>query len=131
MPSFASGSINFHDVKVDGDFATVSFTVPYASIPLVKNLLDSLFSFSSYLNLKARHNKAIVSVSDISKVAEREKHYQFLVARVLESFNIHYDGSNYRVAVSAVKAQFVKSGVPLTCGVIDNLLKSERNKKHV
>lgn len=127
MTSFASGSINFEKVTVDGDLATVTLTIPYASISLLKDLLDSLASFSSFLHLKARHRKALIRTSDNSFVEEREKRYQILSSKVMASFNKHYDGADYRAAVKAVKSELVKVGYPLTCGVLDNIIKD--NKK--
>lgn len=127
MTSFASGSINFEKVTVEGDLATVTLTIPYASISLLKNLLDSLASFSSFLHLKARHNKALTRSGDVLFQEEREKRYQILSSNVMASFNKHYDRADYRAAVKAVKSELVKMGYSVTCGVLENIIKD--NKK--
>lgn len=117
---FVSNSIKFDSVSVHGDYAQVTVTVPCALIPTFKLLMDSLFSFASYVQLKHKHAVAASSSAfrDVS-----EKRALVVSDRIKTEFEKHYTGTNFRQAVSATKKALVASGLPVTCGLIEEYLK--------
>lgn len=122
---FVSGAIKYDSVAVNGEFTQLTLTIPSTLLPSVQSLLDSLFSFASFVNAKSRHARAASSKDFLEDLEQRSAAFR---AKVLTEFNKHYTGSNFRQAVSATKQAFVDRGFSITCGLIEQIIKQERKK---
>lgn len=122
---FASNNIKFHGISVLDDNATITVTVPCALLPTFKVLMDSLFSFASYVHQKHRH--AVAASSDSYREFS-DNRSRVVFERIKAEFEKHYTGANFRQAVSFTKKALVAAGYPVTCGLIEEYLRQWGHK---
>lgn len=127
--SSISGVINFDKVRVKGETAHVTMTLPFAALSMLQDFLGSAAALSSFVSTKAVHNKALSRQKDAEAAPDREKEYRVFVEKVMESYRKHSGpGVTFRAAVLLTKDELVSRGQEITCGMIEIIVKDEAKK---
>lgn len=118
-------AIKFDSIQVNGLDASITLTVPASLVPVLKSVLDALFSLATTIEAKRRF--AVAGTSSAFQ-EQCDEHYKKLSIVTMSEFYKHYTGSNFRQAVSDTKKKLVASGYPVTCGMLEIIIRQEGKK---
>lgn len=124
-PSQSILTLHSVDYRNDGNvFLTLS--IPETLFPAVKSFLDFSGKFFSHVQLKTKHQKALVMSVDPYEIERRKKAHEKYTHDILARYDLfRSSGLSSRAAIRETKEFFNSRGrAELTCGTIELIVRA-------